>query len=77
MKPLSRRDTLCFLVALLPVAFTRFAHGAECPTTSTCPQCGQTGNPTGQYKWQGSVEFAQFRHETMSGTPHIWWDRCA
>jgi len=47
----------------------------ECPTTSICPQDGQNGNPTGEYKWQGSVEFEKFSHPTSTGQ-HVWWDRC-
>jgi hypothetical protein len=49
---------------------------ADCPTTSICPDDGQNGNPTGQYKWQGAIEFAQFSHPLMNGGKHTWWERC-
>ena len=61
--------SLSIMAMALPVA-------ADCPTTSICPEDGGTGNPTGQYKWQGATEFAQYSHISPSGKRHVWWDRC-
>ena len=49
---------------------------ADCPTTSICPEDGMNGNPTGQYKWQGAIEYAQFSHPLSNGGRHVWWERC-
>lgn len=49
---------------------------ADCPVTATCPDHGVPGNPTGQYKWQGATEYAQFSHPLPNGGTHTWWERC-
>lgn len=64
---------IAWLVATMPL------NGSpDCPTTSICPEDGITGNPTGQYKWQGAIEFAQFSHPLTNahGGKHTWWERC-
>jgi hypothetical protein len=48
----------------------------NCPTTAICPEDGSSGNPTGQYKWQGAVEYAQFVHNMSNGGKHAWWEKC-
>lgn len=60
-------------VFLLVTSLTVFA---DCPTTAICPDHGVPGNPTGQYKWQGAVEYAQFSHPMPNGGTHTWWERC-
>ena len=65
---------MIFLVVLLILICLPAVAG--CPTTAVCPEDGVSGNPTGQYRWQGSVEFAQFTHVLMNGGRHTWWERC-
>jgi hypothetical protein len=68
------KSMLLFIV----IVFGSFAVSAKpsCPTTATCPEHGASGNPTGQHKWQGSKEYAQFSHPLFSGGEHLWWERC-
>jgi len=49
----------------------------NCPTTATCAEHGINGNPTGQYKWVGETEYAQFHHVAVGNAPaHSWWEKC-
>ena len=50
---------------------------ADCPTTASCAEHGMNGNPTGQYKWQGATEYAEFSHPTTNGGTHKWWEKCS
>jgi len=67
------KTTFLLLVLLLSVCLPAVA---DCPTTSVCPDDGITGNPTGRYKWQGSIQFAQFTHLLVKGGNHTWWEKC-
>lgn len=50
---------------------------ADCPTTASCAEHGIAGNPTGQYKWQGATQYAQFKHTAVGNAPaHAWWEKC-
>lgn len=46
---------------------------ASCPTTASCPDHNVSGNPTGEYKWNGSTQYAQFSHTNPN---HKWWEKC-
>jgi hypothetical protein len=63
--------TRLIVSGLLLFPFTLSAV-ADCPTTSICPEDSQTGNPTGQYKWQEAVELSQGSHPTMDDKRHVW-----
>jgi hypothetical protein len=67
------------LAALLILALTFFVATikADCPTTASCPEHDISGYPTGQYKWNGSTEYAQFKHSATGSAPeHAWWEKC-
>jgi hypothetical protein len=70
---MKRKLTLLTLVLVLVIP----SLAATCPTTAECPEDGMNGNPTGQYKWQGATEYAQFTHPLSNGGKHTWWERCS
>jgi hypothetical protein len=70
---------LLLVVGLFLVLGTNPASGFagnDCPTTATCAEHGMNGNPTGQYKWQGATEYAQFEHPLPDSGSHKWWEKC-
>jgi hypothetical protein len=64
-----------FLAAFLCGALTIPAL-ASCPTTASCAEHGLAGNPTGRYKWQGTIQYAEFSHPMADGKSHLWWEKC-
>jgi hypothetical protein len=67
---------LTTILLIFVFAFFVVPAKAGCPTTATCPEHGAAGNPTGQYMWQGSTEYAQFSHALYPSGTHVWWERC-
>jgi hypothetical protein len=61
---------------LILVLLVSLLAAADCPTTAICPEDGMSGNPTGRYKWIGTIEYAQFTHITPDDKTHVWWERC-
>jgi hypothetical protein len=70
-----------FLLILGLLLISGITAVADCPASAICPMDGDTGNPTGNYKWQGAVEFAEFSHPRVpdqndSSKQHVWWVQC-